>query len=119
MGGKHLRQSVQFTNVIWHFVWPRRRCLMASGRRSGPEVLGAHQHALRWGDAVPGEETLALEFGVARATRGQALAELARTGVLEQRHRGEREIWPYDAAGQEATLGIPVNRAEGLKREGD
>ena len=39
------------------------------------------------GALIPGEEALAQEFGVARATVNRALSELARAGVLERRRR--------------------------------
>lgn len=41
----------------------------------------------RPGQTIPGEETLALEFGCARATVHRALRELAEAGVLDRRRR--------------------------------
>ncbi|MBN9056668.1 MAG: UTRA domain-containing protein [Rhizobiales bacterium] len=43
----------------------------------------------RWqpGSLIPGEETLAAEFGAARATVNRALQELARAGLIERKRK--------------------------------
>lgn len=62
------------------------------------------------GALIPGEEALALEFGVARATVNRALSELARTGVLERRRKAGTRVAMMPV--RKATLDIPVIRAE-------
>ncbi len=53
------------------------------------ESLLARIHAGEWrpGDTIPGEETLAVDYGCARATVHRALRELAEAGLLERRPR--------------------------------
>ncbi|MGV8987865.1 MAG: GntR family transcriptional regulator [Cypionkella sp.] len=62
------------------------------------------------GALIPGEEALALEFGVARATVNRALSELARSGVLERRRKAGTRVAAMPV--RKATLDIPVIRAE-------
>ena len=68
------------------------------------------------GALIPGEEALALEFGVARATVNRALSELARTGVLERRRKAGTRVAMMPV--RKATLDIPVIRAEVEARGG-
>mgnify|MGYP000374306696 CR=1 FL=1 len=44
------------------------------------------------GTLIPGEEALAQEFGVARATVNRALSELARSGVLERKRKAGTRV---------------------------
>lgn len=62
------------------------------------------------GMLIPGEEALAQEFGVARATVNRALGELARAGVLERRRKAGTRVAALPV--RKATLDIPVIRAE-------
>lgn len=62
------------------------------------------------GDVIPGEETLAQEFGVARATVNRALTELARAGVLERKRKAGTRVAALPV--RRATFDIPVIRAE-------
>jgi GntR family histidine utilization transcriptional repressor len=62
------------------------------------------------GALIPNEETLAEEFGVARATVNRALTELARAGVLERRRKAGTRVAALPV--RKATLDIPVIRAE-------
>ena len=53
------------------------------------DALMARIRAGEWrpGDTIPGEETLAVEFGCARATVHRALREMAQAGMLDRRRR--------------------------------
>lgn len=62
------------------------------------------------GALIPGEEALAQEFGVARATVNRALSELARSGVLERKRKAGTRVAALPV--RKATLNIPVIRAE-------
>jgi GntR family histidine utilization transcriptional repressor len=62
------------------------------------------------GTLIPGEEALAAEFGVARATVNRALSELARAGVLERKRKAGTRVAALPV--RKATLDIPVIRAE-------
>lgn len=62
------------------------------------------------GTLIPGEEALAQEFGVARATVNRALSELARAGVLERKRKAGTRVAALPM--RRATLEIPVIRAE-------
>ncbi|MFT4149553.1 MAG: GntR family transcriptional regulator [Paracoccaceae bacterium] len=62
------------------------------------------------GASIPGEEALAAEFGVARATVNRALGELAREGVLERRRKAGTRVAALPV--RKATLDIPVIRQE-------
>ena len=62
------------------------------------------------GTLIPGEEALAQEFGVARATVNRALSELARSGVLERKRKAGTRVAALPV--RKATLDIPVIRAE-------
>lgn len=62
------------------------------------------------GASIPGEEALAVEFGVARATVNRALGELAREGVLERRRKAGTRVAALPV--HKATLDIPVIRQE-------
>ena len=62
------------------------------------------------GALIPGEQALAAEFGVARATVNRALSELARAGVLERKRKAGTRVAALPV--RKATLDIPVIRAE-------
>ncbi|WP_274423561.1 GntR family transcriptional regulator [Chelativorans sp. YIM 93263] len=66
----------------------------------------------RWlpGTLIPGEETLAREFGAARATVNRALQELARAGLLERRRRAGTRVALHPV--REARFVIPLVRQE-------
>ena len=75
------------------------------------EVL-ARIRARTWplGALIPGEEALAQEFGVARATVNRALSELARSGVLERKRKSGTRVAALPV--RKATLDIAVIRSE-------
>jgi GntR family histidine utilization transcriptional repressor len=85
--------------------------VMAGWEEIRAEVM-ARIRSRAWapGALIPGEEALALEFGVARATVNRALSELARTGVLERRRKAGTRVAMMPV--RKATLDIPVIRAE-------
>lgn len=62
------------------------------------------------GDLIPGEETLAAEFGCARATVGRALRSLAEDGLLERRRRAGTRV-AMDP-GRKATIDVSIVRRE-------
>lgn len=62
------------------------------------------------GATIPGEEALAAEFGVARATVNRALQELARAGLVERRRKAGTRVAVHPV--REARLLIPVVRKE-------
>lgn len=62
------------------------------------------------GATIPTEETLAAEFGCARATVNRALRELADAGVLERRRKAGTRVALHPV--RKATLDIPVTRLE-------
>jgi len=62
------------------------------------------------GDTVPGEATLAGEFGCARVTVNRALRELAEAGVVERRRRAGTRV--LAATPRDAELEVPSVRAE-------
>jgi GntR family histidine utilization transcriptional repressor len=64
----------------------------------------------RPGDLIPGEEALAGEFGVARATVNRALRDLAGAGLLERRRKAGTRVALNPV--RKATLDIPVTRQE-------
>lgn len=62
------------------------------------------------GAVIPGEEALAVEFGVARATVNRALREVAESGLLERRRRAGTRVAVLPV--RKATLEIPIIRQE-------
>ena len=62
------------------------------------------------GAVIPGEEALAVEFGVARATVNRALRDLAEAGLLERRRKAGTRVALLPV--RRATLDIPVIRQE-------
>ncbi len=62
------------------------------------------------GGLIPSEETLAAEFGCARATVNRALTELATAGLLERKRKAGTRVAALPV--RKATLDIPVIRAE-------
>ena len=65
-----------------------------------------------WGPGVviPGEEALAVEFGVARATVNRALRDLAEAGLLERRRKAGTRVAMLPV--RKATLEISIIRQE-------
>lgn len=66
------------------------------------------------GALIPGEEALAEEFGVARATVNRALTALAEAGVVERRKRAGTRVAALPV--RRARLEIPVIRLDVLGR---
>jgi GntR family histidine utilization transcriptional repressor len=62
------------------------------------------------GAVIPGEEALAVEFGVARATVNRALRELAEAGLLERRRKAGTRVALLPV--RKATLDISIIRQE-------
>lgn len=62
------------------------------------------------GDVIPGEEALAVEFGVARATVNRALRDLAEAGLLERRRKAGTRVALLPV--RKATLEISIIRQE-------
>lgn len=62
------------------------------------------------GEVIPGEEALAAEFGVARATVNRALRELAEAGLLERRRKAGTRVALLPV--RKATLDISIIRQE-------
>lgn len=62
------------------------------------------------GAVIPGEEALAVEFGVARATVNRALREVAESGLLERRRKAGTRVSLLPV--RKATLEIPIIRQE-------
>nr|WP_206526780.1 GntR family transcriptional regulator [Rhodobacter kunshanensis] len=62
------------------------------------------------GAVIPGEEALAVEFGVARATVNRALREVAESGLLERRRKAGTRVAVLPV--RKATLEIPIIRQE-------
>ncbi len=62
------------------------------------------------GTLIPGEETLAAEFGAARATVNRALQELARAGLLERKRKVGTRVSLHPP--REARFAIPLVAAE-------
>lgn len=62
------------------------------------------------GAVIPGEEALAVEFGVARATVNRALRELAEAGLLERRRKAGTRVALLPV--RKATLEISIIRQE-------
>jgi GntR family histidine utilization transcriptional repressor len=63
---------------------------------------------------IPGEEALAEEFGVARATVNRALRDLAEAGVIERKKRAGTRVAELPV--RRARLEIPVIRLDVLGR---
>jgi GntR family transcriptional regulator, histidine utilization repressor len=66
------------------------------------------------GGLIPGEEALAEEFGVARATVNRALTALAEAGVIERKKRAGTRVAALPV--RRARLEIPVIRLDVLGR---
>ncbi len=66
------------------------------------------------GGLIPGEEALAQEFGVARATVNRALRDLAEAGVITRRKRAGTRVAELPV--RRARLDIPVIRLDVLAR---
>jgi len=74
--------------------------------------LATRIRAREWGpgDLIPGEEQLAADYGVARATVNRALRALAEAGVVERRKRAGTRVALLPV--RRARLDIPVIRRE-------
>lgn len=70
---------------------------------------------LRPGDAVPHEETIAQDYGVARATVHRAMRELAEEGFVERKRRAGTRV--AAAGGRTTKVDIPLVRDE-IERTG-
>ncbi len=70
---------------------------------------------LRPGDAVPHEETIAQDYGVARATVHRALRELAEEGFVERKRRAGTRV--AAAGGRTTKVDIALVRTE-IERTG-
>lgn len=66
------------------------------------------------GGLIPGEEALAEEFGVARATVNRAMRDLAEAGVIERKKRAGTRVAELPV--RRARLDIPVIRLDVLAR---
>ena len=66
------------------------------------------------GALIPGEEALALEFGVARATVNRALRDLAEAGVIERKKRAGTRVAELPV--RRARLEVPVIRLDVVGR---
>lgn len=66
------------------------------------------------GALIPGEEALAEEFGVARATVNRALTALAEAGVLERKKRAGTRVAALPV--RRARLEVPVIRLDVISR---
>jgi GntR family transcriptional regulator, histidine utilization repressor len=66
------------------------------------------------GALIPGEEALAVEFGVARATVNRALRDLAEAGVIERKKRAGTRVAELPV--RRARLEIPVIRLDVVGR---
>ncbi len=86
--------------------------MQAPGWEAIRDEVAARIRARLWapGDTIPGEEALAGEFGVARATVNRALRELAATGVIERRRKAGTRVALLPS--RRATLEIAVIRLE-------
>ncbi len=75
------------------------------------EIAGRISRGL-WpgGSLIPGEEALAAEFGVARATVNRALQDLARSGLVVRRRRAGTRV--AESPVREARFLIPLVRRE-------
>ncbi len=86
--------------------------MTAHGWESLREALHARIRAREWpqGALIPGEEQLARDYGVARATVNRALQALAEAGVVERRKRAGTRVAALPV--RRARLEIPVIRQE-------
>ena len=86
--------------------------MTAHGWESLREALHARIRAREWpqGGLIPGEEQLARDYGVARATVNRALQALAEAGVVERRKRAGTRVAALPV--RRARLEIPVIRQE-------
>jgi GntR family histidine utilization transcriptional repressor len=64
----------------------------------------------RPGSAIPGEEQLASEFGVARATVNRAMQDMARAGLVERKRKAGTRVALHPV--REARFAIPLVRQE-------
>ena len=83
-----------------------------SGWEAIRDDVRARIAAREWvpGGLIPGEEALAVSYGVARATVNRALRELAGDGLVERRRKAGTRV--AQGAARRAVLSIPVIRAE-------
>lgn len=83
-----------------------------SGWEAIRDDIRARIAAREWapGALIPGEEALAVAYGVARATVNRAVQDLAEAGLVERKRRAGTRV--SAGAPRRAVLSIPVLRAE-------
>ena len=83
-----------------------------SGWEAIRDDVRARIAAREWvpGGLIPGEQALAVSYGVARATVNRALRELAETGLVERRRKAGTRV--AQGAARRAILSIPVIREQ-------
>ena len=83
-----------------------------SGWEAIRDDVRARIAAREWvpGALIPGEQALAVSYGVARATVNRALRELAETGLVERRRKAGTRV--AQGAARRAVLSIPVIREQ-------
>ena len=83
-----------------------------SGWEAIRDDVRARIAAREWvpGGLIPGEEALAVSYGVARATVNRAMRELAETGLIERRRKAGTRV--AQGAARRAILSIPVIREQ-------
>ena len=83
-----------------------------SGWEAIRDDVRARIAAREWvpGALIPGEEALAVSYGVARATVSRALRELAESGLVERRRKAGTRV--VQGAARRAILSIPVIREQ-------
>ena len=83
-----------------------------SGWEAIRDDVRARIAAREWvpGGLIPGEEALAVSYGVARATVNRAMRELAETGLVERRRKAGTRV--AQGAARRAILSIPVIREQ-------
>ena len=83
-----------------------------SGWEAIRDDVRARIAAREWvpGGLIPGEQALAVSYGVARATVNRALRELAETGLVERRRKAGTRV--AQGAARRAVMSIPVIREQ-------
>ncbi len=83
-----------------------------SGWEAIRDDLRARIGAREWvpGGLIPGEQALAVSYGVARATVNRAMRELAGSGLVERRRKAGTRV--AQGAARRAVLSIPVIREQ-------
>ena len=83
-----------------------------SGWEAIRDDMRARIAAREWvpGGLIPGEQALAVSYGVARATVNRAMRELAGSGLVERRRKAGTRV--AQGAARRALLSIPVIREQ-------